>query len=264
LIPFQKQDTSLVKITAISDQTEITLNSNYLVNLNENEIYSFPLDEAGVLRSSKKIQVSHMSCSNDSIGDPSLLHLVPINKTFQFGNVESLQEFDSNDIVFEHRYITLISKTSDIDDVLFNSNSISSEFINIGSKNEYSYATIEIDNKNNIIFAPKGVNGFAYGFGLYDAYTFSLGFSDNNILSTNSKDTPGCSIFPNPVSHDFNINCEDYDKLTLIDKLGREVFETPYIESNKISMNQFEAGIYYLKIHKNNKEIYFEKVIKLN
>ena len=265
LIPFKNQGNSLIKILAIQDQTELILGNEIIASLNKYETYILELDKPEILKASKNLQVSQISCHFDSIGDPSLLHLTPINYTTKNLRIQNIQGFGSNEEVFENRYITLISKTANVNTVRFNNNIISDEFTKIESDSSYSFAIMDAFDDYSTIEALNGVYGYASGFGLFDAYTFSLGFTPDTVLSINDPDRFDCNIFPNPTSNYIRLNCVGPKKAEIFNQFGRSIQKYDSIENNLIDMRMFPPGLYHIRIifkndSGNNTKIF--KVIK--
>lgn len=75
------------------------------------------------------------------------------------------------------------------------------------------------------------------------------------------------SIFPNPVTKYININNVDLsliNKLEIYNVIGKKVFENNQVsETNRIDFNNFEKGVYILKLlGSNNNTYYTQNIIK--
>lgn len=67
--------------------------------------------------------------------------------------------------------------------------------------------------------------------------------------------------YPNPTSGSFKIQSETlYDEIILTDIYGKEIAKYLYIEK-EISINNIEAGIYFLQMNRDNKILDFKKVV---
>lgn len=75
------------------------------------------------------------------------------------------------------------------------------------------------------------------------------------------------SIFPNPVTKFININNVDVSlisKLEIYNVIGKKIFQNENIsENNRIDFNNFDKGVYILKLlDANNKNYYTKNIIK--
>jgi hypothetical protein len=88
----------------------------------------------------------------------------------------------------------------------------------------------------------------------------------NQLYATNvlEKEEPSISFYPNPVKMGENImlnNLKNNAQISLVNKLGEEVFYSVSNDQNVIETNNFEAGIYILTVTQNKQTIHQKIVI---
>ncbi len=76
-----------------------------------------------------------------------------------------------------------------------------------------------------------------------------------NNISINTR------IYPNPTSDYIMIESEEVEYVQLLDICGRELFATEVRNSLAIDMNEYEAGIYFVRLHSNGATS-VQKVVK--
>lgn len=88
----------------------------------------------------------------------------------------------------------------------------------------------------------------------------------NQLYATNvlEKEEPSISFYPNPVKMGENImlnNLKNNAQISLVNKLGEEVFYSVSNDQKVIETNNFEAGIYILTVTQNKQTIHQKIVI---
>jgi len=109
------------------------------------------------------------------------------------------------------------------------------------------------------------LKSFNSDFGTNIIHQFTVGGAQKttSIVQKNNWD-----IYPNPTTNTLTIEgvSDEKTKLTLQDNLGKIIFErkiaTPGFNSETINLEQFENGVYFIKIS-NSKEEITKKVVKL-
>ena len=76
-----------------------------------------------------------------------------------------------------------------------------------------------------------------------------------NNISVNTR------IYPNPTSDYVMVESEEVDFVQVLDICGRELFATEVRGTLAIDMKEYEAGVYFLRLHSNGATA-VQKVIK--
>lgn len=98
-----------------------------------------------------------------------------------------------------------------------------------------------------------------------------LGNATPEEIEENSKVAiqEGISVFPNPTSDKVVLTINDFDpsetnSMSLLDAKGIEVMSQRVTQNNsEMDVSQFKSGIYYFKVVKNKKMLYY-KLIKVD
>ena len=86
------------------------------------------------------------------------------------------------------------------------------------------------------------------------------GGDDNDTTSVNNISV-NTRIYPNPTSNYVMIESEEVDHVQLFDICGRELFATEVRGTVAIDMTEYEAGVYFVKLHSNGSTS-VQKVVK--
>jgi len=88
------------------------------------------------------------------------------------------------------------------------------------------------------------------------SFNTSLSTEDNQLSQFN------ISVYPNPTKQYINISTSVVlTKIELYDALGRYIFQSKLVD-NSIDVSTYEAGVYFLKLYKNNQFIIKRIVIE--
>ncbi|MFM9985524.1 MAG: gliding motility-associated C-terminal domain-containing protein [Flavobacteriales bacterium] len=173
LIPFNLANSYTYKILAHEDGTQVTLNGTTL-GLDAGE-YAEYNDENDVICVESNLPVSAIQFMEGldcgGVGDPAMLILDDAAQGIQnitFSTVEST--------VITNHNINIIINSDDVGDVSLDGALLpSSQFDDVPSCPDYSYAQIAIDEGSHTLIAPSGLTGYVYGTGGYESYAYSLG-----------------------------------------------------------------------------------------
>ena len=176
----------LVKVLASENGTEITLNGNRILTLNEGEFYTFDFNgiDIQLIEGSKPIAATAISKSQDCdsnaevrLGDPLMLTYNPDNHQVKSIVFNSLQSYG-----FNRHYINILVESEFFDLTRLNGISIADEFVPVPGKQEYMYARIQLNGGVNSLSNPEGLVAYAYGAGIRNSYGFSAGaiFEDSD------------------------------------------------------------------------------------
>lgn len=269
LIPFKEQGNSLFKILAIEDSTEIMINGNSFATLQSGEFTEVNYDIPHMLSSNKNVHVTQFSpsfqCATSGIGDPNMLQLHSSEYRIKSMLFENLLGFSGSPSAFTKQCLTLFTETTNTSQVFIDNVNVSADFQVFPGDSTYSFAMLTLPPGISILEAPEGVMAYAYGFGSFDAYTYSLGFDPSPISST--TDVPldfDLQIFPNPTFDQVSIvSSEIIDEIELFDVSGRMLHSIKVEESqSELSLHDFASGIYILQI-KSGDSIMSKRISKM-
>ena len=86
------------------------------------------------------------------------------------------------------------------------------------------------------------------------------GGDDNDTTSVNNISV-NTRIYPNPTSNYVMIESEEVDHVQVLDICGRELFATEVRSAVAIDMTEYEAGVYFVRLHSNGSTS-VQKVVK--
>ena len=97
---------------------------------------------------------------------------------------------------------------------------------------------------------------------MYDVISDGDDDDDNDTTSVNNISV-NTRIYPNPTSDYVMVESEEVDFVQVLDICGRELFATEVRGSLAIDMKEYEAGIYFVRLHSNGATS-VQKVVKNN
>lgn len=265
-IPFGTQVKGYFRVLSLKDNNMISISGDFIQTLEKSEFLDIELSEASIISSTEDCSVSQISysyeCSSPKMGDPNMLQLYPIT----YVNTRCLSTnslgFNENFGGFTNRYITLVANSESQSSVTIDNESPQWFSINGG---DYWYSIIDAEKETSIIEAPMGVQAYAYGFGDYDAYTYSLGFDRAITSNTTAIGHTTVDVYPNPAVNSLRINSENViNNITLQNQLGQELDYRPDIntQTTTIDISKLPTGALYLGIQ-TNEGFVTKKIIKI-
>ena len=267
-IPFIGQTSSIFKVLALSDATEVNVDGFQTEILNEGEFIEYDLTSPAIMESSSPVVCTQFSksfnCSGAGIGDPNMIVLHPMGYRLKSIHFENLSEFAFGP-AFSRQFVNLMIETVDIDMVSLDN--IDIDWSPFPGNLDFSFAQIEVTSATSSLLSGKGVQAIAYGFGDYDAYTYHLGFDvsvDPN--STAEIDESFIRISPNPTNDFVVIEAKNLlEKYALYNQAGQLVLESKSANSvrEQIDISTLSSGIYFLRIHTAS-QVHQQKIIKVN
>ena len=185
-----------VRITSASKNCKIYVNGDKKKTLGARETFDYKLDgkdEAVFISASKPVFVCLYVASfqvDDILGDPAMVNINPIEQ-----QMDKVTFCSYNTTVIKHHFVNIVTRTSQVDGMTLDEKSIASEFKQVSSKNELSYARVSIDHGSHTLVSSEG--GFVahiYGLGRYESYAYSVG---SNSMELNQFDDDGNLIVSN-------------------------------------------------------------------
>jgi hypothetical protein len=95
---------------------------------------------------------------------------------------------------------------------------------------------------------------------MYDVISDGDDDDDNDTTSVNNISV-NTRIYPNPTSDYVMVESEEVDFVQVLDICGRELFATEVRGTLAINMKEYEAGVYFLRLHSNGSTS-VQKVVK--
>ena len=273
LVPFKNQVVSVMRILSLFDDCEMFLDGEAINQLDEGEFLDIEVSEASILTTSSPVQVTQFNpsqeCFSNSIGDPNMLTLVPLNQVMYNASTFHPEGYGDNFSLYQNHNITLIAETINTSNVFVNGEDVSNDFMPFPNNPDYSflYADLEVGISN--ISSEKGVLCYAYGFGDYDGYTYHLNYAPvdvaNSLTSISKKSL--LKIWPNPTQSICCIESESkkfIDKVKIYSTIGK-LLKSIQTESDQskifIDFSELPNGLYLLETEIGEETI-IEKVLK--
>lgn len=188
-IPFKGRTGYVLQVTASEDDTEVSVDGQPTVALNAGEYQRYNMTLAALVSANKPIQVAQLSQSlscdfppgiSDPVGpgDPFMIMLSPNE---QFLNRITFNALEAEQI--DTYFVSVIVRTSDIDQVTLNGNPIASSlFFGTPGDREFSYATVNIDRgQDYTLNSESGFIAYIYGFGQIESFGYVAGASLENL-----------------------------------------------------------------------------------
>lgn len=282
-------DMKLQIVTKENKTTNITVNGT-IVNVQGNR--EIVIGQATYIVADDPIAIAFFMKSNGcntvgsaQRGDPSMFVAAPVGSTsrkFVFSTISDLAAFNTLNADY---LVQLFVPKKFVNSLRLDGDPVKQSFIkNFPGRSDMVWMDLTIDSGLHIIECDTGIQGYSYGAGGYDAYSFGLNgpgdpnFSGNPGNNGGASDQFGIKVFPNPfkdsklkvkfhfppppVDGFFELN----PTFKLYDEVGRLIIE----EKNRVTSNnnQIELpteylapAIYYLRITF-DKSVYVFKVYK--
>jgi len=188
VVPLGNQSVQ-IKIMALEDNTTVFSDCEELIMLNAGEVYISEYSVAKIFTATAPISVAQIKlgqeCPNSGIGDPSLLNLLPTNHQIQHvafnasADLNGFTDMNGDDAPFftEH-YINVVTRTEDVGAITLDGGGLETEFAVFEGNPTYSYLVKNVVAGSHNLNSSKFFWAASYGFGFYDSYTHSLGYSE--------------------------------------------------------------------------------------
>lgn len=178
-----------IKVTALNDNTVVTRNDGYTMQLNSGESGSFSMNleenPCYYLESNNPIAVclynhSHGSGWGTQYGDPSMVWISPVEQTIEEITFSTFQVQEIN-----AHYVNIVCYTRDANEVtLMGSNSaITPSFTRVPDHPEFSYVRQPISHGIYTLHCPGGFIAHVYGIGQAEGYAYSVGSSAKTLTN---------------------------------------------------------------------------------
>jgi gliding motility-associated-like protein len=174
LVPYSNTTSYTYKIIARDNGTLVTVDNGVPLAMTAGQVIEVnSVDSAYEILANKPISVTQyihgVGCGG---GDPSMLSLNADKQRLNSVTFSTMGSF----YIAQH-FLNLIVEASDVGTVLLDNVAIPTANYTIFAANPTkSYAQITITEGDHSVFAPNGFTAYAYGLGVDESYTFSLGF----------------------------------------------------------------------------------------
>ena len=177
----RERQRDLIKITAVSNSTDVYVNGIKVTTLNARQSHEFKLETPNTscyVETSNPVVcnlylMSH-SVNNQfrtGFGDPAMVAIYPIEQTtdhISFSTVSTSQ-------TCEH-YVNLITTTNNINNITLDGANIAASFELLNGNDVYSFARIAItEGKHTVSSSETGFLGHVYGMANVESYAYNLG-----------------------------------------------------------------------------------------
>lgn len=197
-IPFSKQSSTqtyqvrtagqMVRIVARDNGTVVKFNGAVIANLNSGEFYATPkpLKDPTYIEANKPVSAAQFalsqSCSNwpdlsvaGTLGDPDMVILNPVSFS-----IDDITIFASNRENIKEQFVNILIKTADAPSFRINGAIPERPFEPFTGMPGFSFVQLPLSRQTGGSFHLKATGGFnaiAYGFGIFESYSYSAGTS---------------------------------------------------------------------------------------
>ena len=177
----RERQRDLVKITAISNSTDIFVDGVKVTTINARQSYEFTVVSP---KTSCYIETSNPVVCNlflmshavnnqyrSNIGDPAMVAVYPIEQTTDYITFATV----STSQTCEH-YVNIVTATNNINEIKVDGLDISSSFELLSGNSAYSFARLAVtEGSHTISSSGTGFLGHVYGLARVESYAYSLG-----------------------------------------------------------------------------------------
>ena len=179
----EEQMSNRVVITASKDLTQIKVNGTIVATIGAFNSYEYELTDECVFIETSEPSECYLyitgSKINKMVGDPSCVHISPIEQQVQQLTFATFQ----SDISRTH-YVNIVTTTAGVSSMLLDGLSIASQFHPVPNNPTYQYANVAIAHgTHHITSSNDGFTGYVYGLGWCESYAYSMGSATINLLS---------------------------------------------------------------------------------
>ncbi len=190
------RSSSVIRVLASSDNTEVFDNNKLVATLNAGEFYeNLELKEHTLISSTKPVLVAQYSkgfANGDDVGDPMMIIIAPTEQflsTYRFATPVQGEW---------HHYLNVVTPSKSIGKIVIDGISIPSRVFYRFGLSAFSIAQVEVDYGTHVISSNEPFGLYCYGFGFgeasYDAYGNGGGQSLEIVVQQPDKTAPVLDI----------------------------------------------------------------------
>jgi len=175
-IPFMNKGRDYFRIIANENSTAVSINGGAPFNLNAGQVQQSDANQPRFISSTKPISIIQYAQggSCDGVGDPFSVLVPPMEQSI---NNITFNAFSSS--IITSYYVNIVTKTNSTG--ILTLDGTPRPFTTVPSNPAYSYARIPITQGNHTILSDSGFIAMVYGYGSYESYGYSTGFSLKNL-----------------------------------------------------------------------------------
>jgi len=178
-VPFMNKGKDYFRIIANENSTSVSINGGAPFNLNAGQVQQSDANQPRFITSNKPISIIQYAQggSCDGVGDPFSVLVPPIEQSI---NNITFNAFSSS--IITSYYVNIVTKTNSTG--ILTLDGTPRPFTTIPANPLYSYARVPITQGNHTIISDSGFVAMVYGYGSYESYGYSTGFSLKNLNYT--------------------------------------------------------------------------------
>ncbi|HET8573220.1 MAG TPA: gliding motility-associated C-terminal domain-containing protein [Edaphocola sp.] len=178
LPPLKEKDTTIYKVVALANGTNVIINNGPPITLNAGEFYIFKNNIASSVTANDKIMIMQFAegYTCDNAGDPFQI--------LMYNNHQMIDKTTFKTIVLDTSYwVNIVTKTSDVANTVLDGLNIGTSFSPVPSDPVYSYARNRLSAGDHHLSNPGGFLAYVYAWSSYNSYGFCAGANLSNSLS---------------------------------------------------------------------------------
>ena len=250
-----------VRVTALNDNCQISLNGEWLTTIGAAETCEFQINDAypAVYLETSEPALVHKylpgamyNYQGNNYCDPSMVCICPLDRAIHHAVFPVF-----GDSHCEFFFVNIVTETATVSDMRLNGQSIASYFREVPGRPENSFARIGTDLGTQTLSNPSG--GFvahAYGIGPCVSYAFSVGadlsWQYEQVVENESDGT--AMVYPNPGGNTLNIRTVlPNARVEVYDMKGRLIHSQALTENvTAIDAVDWAEGVYVWKVYTSN------------
>lgn len=247
-----------VRVTALNDNCQISLNGEWLTTIGAAETCEFQINDAypAVYLETSEPALVHKylpgamyNYQGNNYCDPSMVYICPLDRAIHHAVFPVF-----GDSHCEFFFVNIVTETASVSEMRLNGQSIASYFREVPGRPEYSFARIGTDLGTQTLSNPSGgVVAHAYGIGPCVSYAFSVGtdlsWHYEQIIENESNGAT--MVYPNPGSNTLNIcTALPNASVEIYDLTGNLVCKKEITENvTSINAESWPSGVYVWKVY---------------